>query len=820
MSKILVGYINENYANGINTHLINFYNSQSSNNTIDFLTKGDVDGVLKRINGKNSKVYKVCRNRFFFKRLLQLRKIIKENKYDVAYFNMSESYSCIDIIAAKIFGIKKIAIHSHSSSACGNNVIFKRILNFIFKFIIYWAVNSYYACSKKAAKWLFPKKIYETNSYDIIYNKVDYKKFDFNQERRNSIRKKLDIDNKFVVGYVGRFKREKNYLFLIDILCKLKEKNKDVVLLCLCSGNPNKIIDYAKSKGVYDNFILVPPVKNIYDYYSAFDAFVLPSKNEGSPIVAIEAQINGCPSYFSDRITDEILIGKSSEMLSIDDPTLWADKILENQNRENKLNERSQLYNLKDTSQYDMITNPNYFLNNNIPFNSILIKILTIHYLLNLTNYFNGVNFLMIPCFFLMIIAAIGYLKNYKDVFKDKIFILLCIFILDYILTFFIATNYNSIGFIKGLIWLLVLSIFVYGNKHIKNNNIFKYELKQELKWFVYLITAINIVNFYLLIIGYGGYIRSFTNEHILFGMSRWNRFYGMFYDPNYASIICGIAILAAIYLFAIENKITKKILIVSTTFFQLLYLVVSQSRSGILSFIIGLLTFVILYLIKYIKQINFKRIFAYGTIILVIVILSFITINVANDKYNKDDESPKTNSSSITTPSVSVEKKEVNIMKRKDINKKDISNRRIDIWKSCFEIYKNGNYIFGVGHSNMVEYAKDKIPSTYIVNNDFGEFNVAHNTFVDVLTSQGIIGILIFIIMIVYEVFIIIKNKLLLPSNNNYGFNIIIISMLVTISVSSMFLTEIFYVNNACTFMFWLLLSYLNYDIIRSRYE
>ncbi len=819
MSKILVGYINGNYANGINAHLINFLNSQS-NNQVDFVTQDDPERVIKRIKNNKSNVYQVCRSRFFLKQLLQFRKIIKKNKYDIAYFNLSESYSCVGLIAAKLFGIKKIAVHSHNSDACGGNVFFKRILNFIFKPILSWTVNSYYTCSNKAAKWLFPKKIYATKSYDIIYNKIDFNKFIFNQDNRDYIRKKFNLEDKFVLGYVGRFRKEKNYLFLIDMLSCLKVKNKNAVLFCICSGKNQKFINYAKKNGVYENIILLEPVENIFDYYSAFDAFVLPSRNEGLPIVGIEAQVNGCPSYFSDRITDEIIIGRNSKMLGIGDASVWAEEIYKNKKRENPLTSKSNDYDLNDLSQYEKIADINYKTNNNLPFNSILIQILMIHYLLNLTNYFNGINFLMIPCFFLMIIISINYLKNYRDIFRDKIFILFCLFIIDYSLTFLVVKNYNSIGFVKGLIWLLILSIFVYGNKHIKDDKIFKYEMKQEIKLFVCIVTIINIVNFYLLITGFKGFIYSFTNKHILFGMSEWGRFYGMYYDPNYASVICGIAIFAAIYLFILEKNIVKKIPIIFTTFFQLLYLIVSQSRSGLLSFMVGVLVFIIFCLIKYIKRFNFKKVFMYSAVVIVIGFASLLTINIANKNYNTNVIDTK-NDSKYNLPNLTQDdKKVVNIMKRRDIDKKDISNRRIDIWKSFFDIYKNNNYIFGVGHSNIVEYAKDNIPSTYIVNNNFSEFNTAHNIFIDVLTSQGIIGLLIFITMIIYEIYIILKNKIVSPKNKNYGFNVIIFTMLIIILTSSAFLTEIFYVNNACTFMFWLLLSYLNYDIIRSRYE
>ena len=48
----------------------------------------------------------------------------------------------------------------------------------------------------------------------------------------------------------------------------------------------------------------------------------------------------------------------------------------------------------------------------------------------------------------------------------------------------------------------------------------------------------------------------------------------------------------------------------------------------------------------------------------------------------------------------------------------------------------------------------------------------------------------------------------------------VMIISCLVSVLASAMFLSEIFYINNACTFIFWLLFGYYNYYLDRSKNE
>ena len=77
--------------------------------------------------------------------------------------------------------------------------------------------------------------------------------------------------------------------------------------------------------------MLFGSVKNVNEFYSAADIFILPSFYEGLPVVGIEAQINGLFSLFSENITREASLGeKCCEFLPIDNPDVWATRIINN----------------------------------------------------------------------------------------------------------------------------------------------------------------------------------------------------------------------------------------------------------------------------------------------------------------------------------------------------------------------------------------------------------------------------------------------------------------------------------------------------------
>ncbi|MGM9970049.1 MAG: glycosyltransferase family 1 protein, partial [Anaeroplasma sp.] len=294
-----------------------------------------------------------------FKYMKALKKIFNENQYDIVHSNMS-TLSVFTLRAAKKAGIKVRIAHSHSTS---NKKEWKKNLvkNLLRPFSKVYSTH-YFTCSELAGRYLFGNKTYDKGLVKIINNAIDLKKFSFNEENRNEIRTKLGVtDDIFVIGHIGRFQRQKNHRYLIDIYnCYVKNNPNSRLLLVGNGPLLDEITSYVKELKIDDKVIFYGITTEIFKVYSAMDAFVLPSLYEGLPVVGIEAQANGLPCYFSDTITIEVKINDNVLFESIkNDPSMWANEIVK---KERLTNFKNSIYDIdneiiKLTEEYYRILN-------------------------------------------------------------------------------------------------------------------------------------------------------------------------------------------------------------------------------------------------------------------------------------------------------------------------------------------------------------------------------------------------------------------------------------------------------------------------------
>lgn len=220
---------------------------------------------------------------------------------------------------AKKYNIPIRIIHSHSTKGMCEP-LHQLNINRIDK----WVTHRI-ACSMQAGQYMFPRK-----KFQVIQNGIDLDLFQYDEEKRNAIRKKLGVGNITIIGHVGRITPPKNHPFIIEIFEEYQKKDPSSILLLIGDGEETeKIKKLVRQKRLSGQVIFTGPVSNVHEYLSAMDLFLFPSLWEGLGIALIEAQQNGLRCLVSENIPETADMGLCRVASLDEDKSVWAQRLKE-----------------------------------------------------------------------------------------------------------------------------------------------------------------------------------------------------------------------------------------------------------------------------------------------------------------------------------------------------------------------------------------------------------------------------------------------------------------------------------------------------------
>lgn len=281
--KIIIAHIMGKWnGGGVESVVMNYYRNIDRNKIqFHFLCDEDsTDIPYEEIEKLGGKVIVIPPYQKLFKYQKELYRIFKENNYKIVHSHIN-ALSVFPLRIAKKAKIPVRIAHSHSTS--NKKEWKKNILKMILRPLSKLYANNYFACTEYAGKWLFGKKVVERKELNVINNAIDLKKFEFNENIREELRKELGIKEEvLVIGHVGRFMKQKNHEFLIDVFEKAINKANNMYLILVGQGPlEDKIKEMAKEKGIEDNILFLGQRNDVDKLYQAMDIFVLPSLYEG-----------------------------------------------------------------------------------------------------------------------------------------------------------------------------------------------------------------------------------------------------------------------------------------------------------------------------------------------------------------------------------------------------------------------------------------------------------------------------------------------------------------------------------------------------------
>lgn len=318
--------VNSMHRAGLETMLMNYYRNIDRNKIqFDFLMhreeRSDYDDEIESMGGRIYRAPRLYPQNYpaYF---AYMKEFFREHpEYKIVHSHI-DAMSYLPLRAAKKANIPIRIAHSHNTAIDKD---FKYLLKQLFRHGIPNVANEYAACGKEAGQFLFGDR-----PCRIIPNAIDASLFRFDDAVRNTKREELGLNDKFVVGHVGRMSYQKNHTFLLDIFEKIADKRKDSVLLLIGVGEKeNEIRQKTSKKNLTDRVIFLGKRSDVKDLYQAMDVFLLPSLFEGIPLVGIEAQFSGLTCVFSDKVPEEVQISEKCSFVSLGQPPeVWADEVL------------------------------------------------------------------------------------------------------------------------------------------------------------------------------------------------------------------------------------------------------------------------------------------------------------------------------------------------------------------------------------------------------------------------------------------------------------------------------------------------------------
>lgn len=315
---------------GVEKFLMNYYRTIDKDKVqFDFIIDSDSTVVppKEEIEKMGGRVIEIPPYQKIFNYTKELKKVLKENNYQIVHSHLN-ALSVFPLYCAWKMNIPVRIAHSHSTT---NKKEWKKniIKNFLKPFSKIFATD-YFACSEHAARWLFGNKTYEKGDVTVIHNAIDINKFKYNSKIRNKVREEFKLQNKVVLGHVGRFVKQKNHEFLIDIFYEFQKEQENSVLLLIGEGPLEvKVKEKVKKKGLEKKVFFLGIREDVNTLMQIMDCFVFPSLYEGLGIVLIEAQTSNLSCIVSKEVPKEVKVNNNLKFCNLNkNSKYWANMIL------------------------------------------------------------------------------------------------------------------------------------------------------------------------------------------------------------------------------------------------------------------------------------------------------------------------------------------------------------------------------------------------------------------------------------------------------------------------------------------------------------
>lgn len=309
---------------GAESRIMDIYRKIDRNQIqFDFLIHKNVDSYFEdEVVSLGGKIFYLPERKItrYFKYRKKLKIFFQEkNQIDIIHAH-SLSSSPIYFKLAKKYGYTTTIAHSRSGNS--NEIGFMRQIKQILKRIGANKAKYKFAVSDLAAISAFGKK--NLDKVNIIPNAIDVKKYKFDLNTRDKLKKEFDIRDESVILHIGRFEKQKNHIFILKTFKQILERNPKTVLLLVGRGHlQEKMKELAQKLNISSKVKFLGARDDVSALMSAADVLFFPSHFEGLPGVVLESQASGLKVIMSNTITKQVILTDLVKVIDLKNQDDW-----------------------------------------------------------------------------------------------------------------------------------------------------------------------------------------------------------------------------------------------------------------------------------------------------------------------------------------------------------------------------------------------------------------------------------------------------------------------------------------------------------------
>ena len=137
----------------------------------------------------------------------------------------------------------------------------------------------------------------------VIHNGIDTREYSSDTQIKGRFKSRFSIPNDVkIISFIGRFSDEKNPLLFVDIANNIVARFPNELKFVMAGDGPEfvKVRNAIKNFELQDHFILTGTIDNVAELLNDTHILLIVSKQEGIPLVILEAMAMGVPVISTD----------------------------------------------------------------------------------------------------------------------------------------------------------------------------------------------------------------------------------------------------------------------------------------------------------------------------------------------------------------------------------------------------------------------------------------------------------------------------------------------------------------------------------------